>query len=212
MHPRDQVVFSEWHCEYFGIPEIQVAVVVQSLSCVQPFVTPWTVAHQASLSFTISQSLPKPLSIDLVMPSYHLILRCPLLLPSIFLSIRVFSNESALRIRWPNNWNFSFASVLLVNIQGWFPLGLTDLISLLSKGFSRVFPNTTVGKFQFSVVLPSLWSFSPWPLAPTGLWKNFIVCSCFLFNIYDSLILVVVCSWYAVIVCLFAFLYISWLL
>ena len=137
MHPRDQAVFSEWHCEYFGIPEIQVAV-VQSLSCVQPFVTPWTVAHQASLSFTISQSLPKPLSIDFVMPSYHLILRCPLLLPSIFLSIRVSSNESALRIRWPNNWNFSFASVLPVNIQGWFPLGLTGLISLPSKGLSRV--------------------------------------------------------------------------
>ena len=157
MHPRDQVVFSEWHCEYFGIPEIQVAVFVQSLSCVQPFVTPWTVAHQASLSFTISQSLPKPLSIDLVMPSYHLILRCPLLLPSIFLSIRVFSNESALRIRWPNNWNFSFASVLLVNIQGWFPLGLTGLI-LLSKGFSRVFSNITVWKHQFFGVQPSLWS------------------------------------------------------
>ena len=82
---------------------------VQSLSCVRLFVTPWTAAHQASLSITNSQSLPKPMSIELVMPSNHLILCRPLLLlPSIFPSIRVFSNESALHIRWPKYWSFSF--------------------------------------------------------------------------------------------------------
>ena len=82
---------------------------VQSLSHVWLFVTPWTVAHQASLSITNSWSPPKLMSIELAMPSNHLILRRPLLLlPSIFPSIRVFSNESALRIRWPKYWSFSF--------------------------------------------------------------------------------------------------------
>ena len=82
---------------------------VQSLSRVQLFVTPWTAAHQASLSITNSQSLLKLMSVESVMPSNHLILCCPLLLlPSIFPSIRVFSSESVLRIRWPEYWSFSF--------------------------------------------------------------------------------------------------------
>ena len=82
---------------------------VQSLSRVQLFATPWTTARQASLSITNSWSLPKPMSIESVMPSNHLILCCPLLLlPSIFPTIRVFSNESALHIRWPKYWSFSF--------------------------------------------------------------------------------------------------------
>ena len=82
---------------------------VQSLSCVQLFVTPWTAAHQASLSITNSQSLLKLMSIESVMPSNHLIFCRPLLfLPSIFPSIRVFSNESDLRIRWPKYWSLSF--------------------------------------------------------------------------------------------------------
>ena len=81
---------------------------VQSLSHVQLFVTPWTTPHQTSLSITNSQRPHKPMSIELVMPSNHLILYLPLLLlPSIFLSIRVFSNESALPIRWPKYWSFS---------------------------------------------------------------------------------------------------------
>ena len=81
---------------------------VQSLSHVRLFVTPWTAAHQASLSITSSRSPPKPMSIKSMMPSNHLIFCCPLLLlPSIFLSIRVFSNESALHIRWPKYWSFS---------------------------------------------------------------------------------------------------------
>ena len=83
---------------------------VQSLSCVWLFVTPWTTARQASLSITNSWSLPKLVSIESVMPSNRLILCCPLLfLPSIFPSIRVFSNESALAIRWPKYWNFNFS-------------------------------------------------------------------------------------------------------
>ena len=82
---------------------------VQLISCVQLFVTPWTAAHQVSLSITNSRSLLKLISIELVMPSNHLILCRPLLLlPSVFPSIRVFSNESALRIRWPKYWSFSF--------------------------------------------------------------------------------------------------------
>ena len=86
-----------------------IPVPVQSLSHVQLFVTPWTAAHQASLSIINSRSLCKLMSIELVMPSNHLILCHPLLLPSsVFHSIRVFSNESALRIRWPKNWSFSF--------------------------------------------------------------------------------------------------------
>ena len=85
-------------------------VVVQSLSCVQLFMTSWTVANQASLSFTISQSLLKLMSIKSMMPSNHLILCYPLLLlPSIFPSIRVFSNESTLPIRWPKYWSFSLS-------------------------------------------------------------------------------------------------------
>ena len=86
-------------------------VAVQSLSFVQLFATPWTEAHQASLSFTVSQSLLKLLSIESVMPCNHFILCCPLLLlPSIFPSIRVFSNELALCIRWPKYWSFSFST------------------------------------------------------------------------------------------------------
>ena len=92
-------------CDWIKLPFSQFS----SLSCVQLFATPWTAAQQTSLSITNSQSLPKLMSIELVMPSNHLILCHPLLfLPSIFPSIRVFSNESAFRIRWPKYWSFSF--------------------------------------------------------------------------------------------------------
>ena len=97
---------------------------VQSLSCIWLFSTLWTIAHQASLSITNSQSLPKPMSIESVMPSKHLILCCPLLLlPSIFASIRVFCYVSALRIRWPNIGVSASTSVLPMNTQDWPPLG-----------------------------------------------------------------------------------------
>ena len=109
---------------------------VQSLSRVRLFVTPWMAEHQASLSITNSQSLLKLVSIESVMPSNHLILRCPLLLlPSIFPSIKVFSNESVLQIRWPN---LAPTSVLPMNSLDWFPLGWTGLICLQFKGLSRL--------------------------------------------------------------------------
>ena len=93
----------------FHQPCLSVSVSVQSLSFVRLFATPWTTACQASLSITNSRSPPKPMSIESVIPSNHLILCHPLLLlPSIFPSIRVFSNESALLIRWPKYWSFSF--------------------------------------------------------------------------------------------------------
>ena len=86
-----------------------VLFVVQLLSHVQLFMTPWTAAHQASLSFTISQSLLKIISIELMVPSNHLILCCPLLLPSVFPSIRVFASESVPCMRWPKYWSFNFS-------------------------------------------------------------------------------------------------------
>ena len=131
---------------------------VQLLSCVQLFVTPRTAARQASLSITNSWSLLKLTSIKSVMPSNHLILCHPLLLlPSIFPSIRVFSSESALWSGGQSIGASASASVLPMNIQDWFPLGLTGLI-LLSKGLSRVFSNTTVQKHQFFGTQLSLWS------------------------------------------------------
>ena len=105
--------------------------VVQSPSHVLFFATPWTAAHQTSLSLTISQSLSKFMSIALVMPSSYLILRLPLLLPTMFPSIRDFSSELAVRIRYQNTR--ASASVFPMTIQGWLPLRLTGLISLLSR-------------------------------------------------------------------------------
>ena len=123
---------------------------VQSLSHVWFFATPWTAARQASLSITNSQNLLKLMSIELAMPSNHLILCHHLLLPlSIFPSIRVFSNESALCIRWPSIGVSTSTSVLPMNTQDWSPIEWTGWISLQSKGLSRVFSNTTVQKLQF---------------------------------------------------------------
>ena len=131
-------------------PSSQVDLQFQSLSRVQFFATPWTAAHQASLSLNNSQSLLKLMSIGSVMPSHHLILCCPLLLlPSIFPSIRVFSNESVLRIRWPKYWSFSFSISPSNEYSGLISLGWTGWISLQSKGLSGVFSSTTVQKHQF---------------------------------------------------------------
>ena len=120
-----------------GFQLVTVAVIVQSLSHVQLFVTSWT---EASLSFTISWSLLKLMSTESMMPSNHLILCCPLLLlPSIFSSIRDFSNESVLHIRWSKYWNFSFSISPSNEYSGrWFPLGFTGLTSVLSKGLSSL--------------------------------------------------------------------------
>ena len=119
-------------------------VVVQSFSHVWLFLTPWTAARQASLSFTISQSLLKLRSIESVMPSNHLVLCHPLVfLPSVFPNIRVISNESALSASGGQSIGASpSAPVFPMDIQDWFHLGWTDWIYLQSKGFSRVFSNT----------------------------------------------------------------------
>ena len=125
-------------------------VVVQSLSHEWLFVTPQNEALQPSLSFTISQSLFKLMSTESVMPSKHLILCRPLLLLySIFPSFRAFSNESYLHISWSNVGPLDSPSVLPINIQDWFPLQLTGLSSLQSKGLSRAFYCMTVWKQQF---------------------------------------------------------------
>ena len=116
-----------------GKQRIPLQQVCCSVSCVQHFVTPWTAAHQASRSFTVSQNLHRLMSFESMMPSNHLILCHPLLLlPSAFPSIRVFSSESALCIRWPMYWSFNFSISPSIEYSG-FPLGLTNLISLLSK-------------------------------------------------------------------------------
>ena len=122
------------------------------------FATPQTAAHQASLSSTNSQSLLKLMSIELVMPSNHLILCHPLLLPSIFPSIRVFSSGSVLRIRWPKYWNFSFNISLSNEFSGLISFRMDWLDLLQSKGLARVFSNTTVQKHAFFSAQPSLWS------------------------------------------------------
>ena len=133
--------------------------IAQSLSCVQLFATPWTIAHQASLSYTISWSLLKLMSIGLVMPSHHLILCCLLLLlPSIFPSIRLFSHESALHIRWPKYWNFSFSISPSNKYSGLISFRIDCFYFLPSQGLSRVFSSTTVEKHQFFSVQHFFWS------------------------------------------------------
>ena len=120
-----------------------IVVVVQSLSRVQLFVTPWIAACQASLSFTISQSLLQLMSVESVMPSNHLILCLPLLtLPSIFPSIRVFSSESAVHIKWPKYWSFSFS--ISPSNEGLISFRINSFDLLAVQGVSRVFSSTTV--------------------------------------------------------------------
>ena len=119
----------------------------QSLSHVQLFVTPWTAACQASLFITNSHSLLKLMSTEWVMPSNHFILCCPLLhMPSIFPSIRVFSNESVLRIRWPKYWSFSFSINPSNKYSGLISFRMDWLDLLGVQGTLKVFSNTTVQK------------------------------------------------------------------
>ena len=149
---------------------------VQSLSCVRLFETPWTAACQVSLSITNSWSLFKLISIELVMPSNHLIFCHPLLPPSVFPSISVFSNESALRIRWTNIGVSASASVLPMNTQNWSPLGWTGWISLWSKELSRVFSNTTVQKHQFFGLQQSIFKSQVRERGLQRLWSCAILC------------------------------------
>ena len=132
---------------------------VRSLSHIQLFVTPWTAARQASLSIINSGSLLKLMSIESVMLSNHLIL-CHLLflLPSIFPSISLFFVSQFFTSGSQSIGASASASVLALNIQDWFPLGLTGLISFLSKEISTVFSSTTIQKHQFFSPQPSLWS------------------------------------------------------
>ena len=109
-------------------------VVSQSPSCVRLFATPWTAVHQDSLSFAISRSLLKFFSIDLVMPSNHLFLCLIFLLPSIFPSIRVFSNELALRMRWPKDWSFRFSVMPSKEIPGLISFRMDWLALLAVQG------------------------------------------------------------------------------
>ena len=139
--------------EKVGKIEMQPNIVVQFssvllLNRVRLFVTPWTAACQASLSITNSQSPPKPMSIESMMPSSHLIICRHLLLSSIFPNIRVFSNESALRIRWPIYWRFSFNISPFNEHPGLISFRWTGWISLQSKWLSGVSSNTAVQKHQ----------------------------------------------------------------
>ena len=163
-------------------------VAVQSLSRVWLFATPWTAARQASLSFTISWSLLKLMSIESVMPSNHFIFCHPLLLlPSIFPSISIFSSESALRIRWPKYWSFSFSINLsneywglisfrmdrfyLLVVHGRFPFSLADISACLRgflvmwfrNPFSKIPKALTTGSSQGKI---SIFVYIPWKLSP----------------------------------------------
>ena len=146
-------------CSHFCIPSPSASPrpsSVQPLRRVQLFATPWTAALQTSLSITNSWSLLKLMSIESVMPSSHLILCRPLLLPpSVFPSIRVLSNESVLPIRWPKYWSFSFSISPFNEYSGLISFRMKRLnlfagwISLLFRVLSRVFSNSTVQKHQF---------------------------------------------------------------
>ena len=128
-----------------------------SLCRVWLFETLWIAARQASLSLTICQSLPKFMCIESKMSSNHLILCCPLLLlPSVFLSISIFSNELALYIRWPKYWNFSISSSN--EYSGLISFGVDWFDLLAVQGLSRVFSNTTSANYQFFGTQSSLWS------------------------------------------------------
>ena len=137
----------------------RVSIIVQLLSCVSLFVTPWTAAHQASLSFIISQSLLKLMFIELVMPSNHLIFcHALLLLPSIFPSIRVFSNELALPIKWLKYWSFSFSisssneySRLISFRMGWWDSPRDSRESSPTPQFKSI--NSSVLSFLYSLAL-----------------------------------------------------------
>ena len=152
-------LFIEWIC--FLTCLWACPLVVSSLSCVRLFAILGTSALQDSLFITNSRSLSKLLSIEAVMPSNHLILCHPLLrLPSIFPSVRVFSNDLALRIRWPKYWSFSFSISPSNEYSGLTSFRIDWFYLFAAQGLSRVFFNTTVRKHKFFSAQASLWSSS----------------------------------------------------
>ena len=162
------------HCYTpYGKPQFSS---VQWFSHVRLFVTLWTATHQASLSVTNSRSGLKLMSIESVIPSNNLILCCPLLLvPSIFPAPGSFQTNQFFTSGGQSTRVSASASVLPMNIQDWFPVGLTGLITLQSKGLSRVFSNTTVQKHQFFGAQFSLYSnahIHTWPLETPNLWLD----------------------------------------
>ena len=155
-------------------PNKKVVAIVQSLSCIPFFVIPWTAAGQASLSFSISQSWFKPMSIDSVMLSNYLLFCCPLLLlSSIFPSTGIFSNGLALRIRWPKYWSFSFSISSSSEHSGRISFAIDWFDFPVSRGLLRTFCSTAVGRHQFFVA-QCLWPSSShtcsWPLEKPQLW------------------------------------------
>ena len=137
----------------------ELLVAVQSLSHIWLFVTPWTAARQAFLVFTISRSFLKLMSIESVMPSNHLILCRPLLLlSSVFPSIRVFSNESALHIRWPKYWSFSFSISPSNEYSGLISFRINWFALLAVQGTLKSLLQLHNSKHQFFGTQPSLWS------------------------------------------------------
>ena len=169
------------HCEmkYFNMPAISVGKKshsnpwfssVQSLSRVQLFVTPWTATRQASLSNTNSWSLPKLMSIESMMPSNHLILCHPLLLlPSIFPSVRIFSNELALHIRWPKYWNFSLNIIPSNGHPGLISLRIDWLDLLAVQGTQESSPTSQFKSINSS---PLSFLYSPTFTSIHDYWKN----------------------------------------
>ena len=148
-------------CQWFLEPKRRnrCVVVVQLLSCVWIVATPWTAAHQASLSITISLSFLKFISIESMMPLNHFILCCPLLLlPSIFPSIRVFSNESTLHIRWPKYWSFSYSISPSNEYSGLISFRIDWLDLLAVKETLKSLLQHHSRKHHFFGAQPSSWS------------------------------------------------------
>ena len=164
------IITSEYLSEYIVTFMSHKFSSVQSLSHVWLFVTPWTTAHQASLSIINSWSPPKPMSIELVMPSNHLILCHPFLLPSVFPSIRVFSNESALCIRWPKYWSFSFNISPFIEHPGLISFRMDRLDLLAVQGTLKSFLQHHSSKAINSSVLSFL--YSPTLTSIHDHWKN----------------------------------------
>ena len=160
--PNSELTHPTVHWKFLPWSLVVNVVIVQLISHVRLFGISWTTACQAPLSSTVSWSLLKFMSIELVMLSSHFILCHPLLFwPLIFPSIRIFSNESSLHIRWPKYWSFSFSISPSSEYSRLILLGLTGLSSLQPKGLSRAFSSTTIQRHQFFSIQPYLWSNSP---------------------------------------------------